>query len=297
MKAYSALGRFRPASRCAPGCWRSSPTRPATAGARRPARGAGAARRRRGAPLAGRRPPLRRRRSSRASAARCCWPGSARLSERDRTVIACRYLLELSRGRDGGGARRAAPGTVKSRLSRALDRLREEVGERCVERELRELRDRVAGDAGRRRRGRRRGWRRAPRRAAPWLRPARLAARRRRRRRCVIAVVMAVPPAARRGARLLGCRQRADRARASRSRRAFGSGLVLGEPVTLEQARRRRLPRARAARRSATRRRLYARRRPGRASTSSTARGRADRARARPARACSSPSCARPSRR
>ena len=52
----------------------------------------------------------------------------SQLSERDRTVIACRYLLELSEAETAAtlGVR---PGTVKSRLSRALDRLREEVGE------------------------------------------------------------------------------------------------------------------------------------------------------------------------
>src|SRR5215213_6394995 len=51
-----------------------------------------------------------------------------RLVERDRTVIACRYLLELSENETAKtlGVR---PGTVKSRLSRALDRLREEVGD------------------------------------------------------------------------------------------------------------------------------------------------------------------------
>ena len=54
--------------------------------------------------------------------------GLERLSERDRTVIACRYLLELSEAETAAalGVRR---GTVKSRLSRALGRLREEVGE------------------------------------------------------------------------------------------------------------------------------------------------------------------------
>jgi RNA polymerase sigma factor (sigma-70 family) len=51
-----------------------------------------------------------------------------RMGERDRTVIACRYLLELSEAETAAtlGVRR---GTVKSRLSRALDRLREEVGQ------------------------------------------------------------------------------------------------------------------------------------------------------------------------
>jgi RNA polymerase sigma factor (sigma-70 family) len=50
------------------------------------------------------------------------------LSDRDRTVIACRYLLDLSEEETAAalGCRR---GTVKSRLSRALDRLRVEMGE------------------------------------------------------------------------------------------------------------------------------------------------------------------------
>ncbi len=54
--------------------------------------------------------------------------GLGRLSERDRTVIACRYLLDLSEAETAAtlGVR---AGTVKSRLSRALGRLREEVGE------------------------------------------------------------------------------------------------------------------------------------------------------------------------
>jgi len=55
--------------------------------------------------------------------------GLGRLNERDRTVIACRYMLELSEAETAStlGVR---PGTVKSRLSRALERLREEVGDR-----------------------------------------------------------------------------------------------------------------------------------------------------------------------
>jgi RNA polymerase sigma-70 factor (ECF subfamily) len=50
------------------------------------------------------------------------------LSERDRTVIACCYLLELSEA-ETAAALGVRPGTVKSRLLRALERLREEVGE------------------------------------------------------------------------------------------------------------------------------------------------------------------------
>jgi RNA polymerase sigma-70 factor (ECF subfamily) len=50
------------------------------------------------------------------------------LREEDRLVIACRYFLELSEEETAAalGWRR---GTVKSRLSRALGRLREQMGE------------------------------------------------------------------------------------------------------------------------------------------------------------------------
>jgi RNA polymerase sigma factor (sigma-70 family) len=50
------------------------------------------------------------------------------LGERDRTVIACRFLLDLSEA-ETAAALGVRPGTVKSRLSRALERLRKEVGE------------------------------------------------------------------------------------------------------------------------------------------------------------------------
>jgi RNA polymerase sigma factor (sigma-70 family) len=46
-----------------------------------------------------------------------------RLSESDRQAIACRYFLELSEA-ETAAALDCARGTVKSRLSRALDRLR-----------------------------------------------------------------------------------------------------------------------------------------------------------------------------
>ena len=51
----------------------------------------------------------------------------ARLDERDRTVLALRYLLDLSE-HDMAAVLGCRPGTVKSRLSRALERLRREVG-------------------------------------------------------------------------------------------------------------------------------------------------------------------------
>jgi RNA polymerase sigma factor (sigma-70 family) len=50
-----------------------------------------------------------------------------RLPERDRLAIACRYLLELSE-EETAAALDCARGTVKSRLSRALERLRAELG-------------------------------------------------------------------------------------------------------------------------------------------------------------------------
>src|SRR5919197_4314950 len=48
------------------------------------------------------------------------------LDERDRTVIAYRYLLDLSEA-ETAAALGVRPGTVKSRLSRALERLRAEL--------------------------------------------------------------------------------------------------------------------------------------------------------------------------
>jgi RNA polymerase sigma-70 factor (ECF subfamily) len=49
-----------------------------------------------------------------------------RLSEEQRLVVACRYFLELDAA-ETASALGIRKGTVKSRLSRALDRLREEV--------------------------------------------------------------------------------------------------------------------------------------------------------------------------
>jgi RNA polymerase sigma-70 factor (ECF subfamily) len=51
----------------------------------------------------------------------------ARLDDRDRHVIACRYLLELSEA-ETAAALGCRVGTVKSRLSRALERLRAHAG-------------------------------------------------------------------------------------------------------------------------------------------------------------------------
>jgi len=47
----------------------------------------------------------------------------AELPERDRLVVSCRYLLELTEA-ETAAALDMRPGTVKSRLSRALDKLR-----------------------------------------------------------------------------------------------------------------------------------------------------------------------------
>lgn len=51
-----------------------------------------------------------------------------RLPARDREVIACRYFLDLSED-ETAAALKVRRGTVKSRLSRALERLRTEVGD------------------------------------------------------------------------------------------------------------------------------------------------------------------------
>ena len=51
-----------------------------------------------------------------------------RLPEHDREALACRYFLDLSEA-ETAGALGVRPGTVKSRVSRALGRLRTELGE------------------------------------------------------------------------------------------------------------------------------------------------------------------------
>jgi RNA polymerase sigma-70 factor (ECF subfamily) len=64
----------------------------------------------------------------------------ADLPERDRLVISYRYLLELSEA-ETAAALGVRPGTVKSRLSRALDRLRARVPEALHPRSVAEAAD------------------------------------------------------------------------------------------------------------------------------------------------------------
>jgi RNA polymerase sigma factor (sigma-70 family) len=58
-----------------------------------------------------------------ADTARTLLAAIAALPERDRLVVSCRYLLDLSEA-ETAAALGVRPGTVKSRLSRALDKLR-----------------------------------------------------------------------------------------------------------------------------------------------------------------------------
>jgi RNA polymerase sigma factor (sigma-70 family) len=130
VKAWRALGRFRPGAPFRP--WllaivaREASTRRRSAG-RRATWTARAAQDERWAPVAPDAPTevavLRRERAATLLAA------LARLEPRDREVVELRHVLGLSE-RETAAVLRCRPGTVKSRLSRALERLRADLEER-----------------------------------------------------------------------------------------------------------------------------------------------------------------------
>ena len=132
VKAWRALPRSAPARRSGRGCCDRRQRGAQPPPRRRAPRGAGPARGRAAERAEGSGARRRRRWCWPARAARRCSPPSRRCDERDRSVLTCRYLLELSEEETAAalGCRR---GTVKSRTSRALERLRahegvEEVG-------------------------------------------------------------------------------------------------------------------------------------------------------------------------
>jgi RNA polymerase sigma-70 factor (ECF subfamily) len=59
---------------------------------------------------------------------RALFAAVAQLRDRDRAVIACRYFADMSEA-EAASSLGVAPGTVKSRTARALDRLRSELGD------------------------------------------------------------------------------------------------------------------------------------------------------------------------
>jgi RNA polymerase sigma-70 factor (ECF subfamily) len=129
VKAWGALGRFRVGAPFRP--WlltivaREAGTRRRSA-TRRAAWTARAAHDERWVPPAAEAPTevavLERERSATLLAA------LARLEPRDREVVELRHVLGLSE-REAAAVLRCRPGTVKSRLSRALERLRTDLGE------------------------------------------------------------------------------------------------------------------------------------------------------------------------
>jgi RNA polymerase sigma-70 factor (ECF subfamily) len=128
MKAWRALGRFRPGAPFRP--WLLTIVANEARNRRRAAgRRAGLARR-----AAAERPSGDAAPSPEAALLLGARRGElvealGALDERDRTVLACRYLLELSE-EETAAALGCRPGTVKSRTSRALGRLRDEVRRR-----------------------------------------------------------------------------------------------------------------------------------------------------------------------
>ena len=121
-RALRALPRRRAVPALAAGDRRQRGAQPPPRGG--PPRGAGRAGGRRGGADPPPDGPL-------ADGARCASARGARgalapLGERDRTVLALRYVLDLPE-REIAAVLGCRPGTVKSRLSRALERLREEV--------------------------------------------------------------------------------------------------------------------------------------------------------------------------
>jgi RNA polymerase sigma-70 factor (ECF subfamily) len=126
VKAWRALPRFRAGAPFRP--WLLAIVANEARNRRRAAgRRAGLALR--AAEIAGREPPSPSPETQVLTSARreTLLAALAELDERDREVLTCRYLLELSEEETAAalGCRR---GTVKSRTSRALGRLRERVG-------------------------------------------------------------------------------------------------------------------------------------------------------------------------
>ena len=128
VKAHRALRRFRAGEPLRP--WLLTIVANEARNRRRSAgqaRRAGAARRGRGAP-AGEAAPSPEA-ALLAGERRAALLGAlGRLRDDDRLVIGCRYLLDLSEA-ETAAALRLRPGTVKSRLSRSLERLRAELGD------------------------------------------------------------------------------------------------------------------------------------------------------------------------
>ena len=112
VKALRGARAVPPRAPLRPGCCASSPTRRATADARR-ARGRSRARRAGlGAPPGEAAPSPEGALLAGRGAAASCWPRSAGLPERDRLVISYRYLLDLSEA-ETAAAMGCRPGTVE----------------------------------------------------------------------------------------------------------------------------------------------------------------------------------------